>query len=196
MIFFTSDTHFGHDAVISYSNRPFKDAAEMEEVLVARWNAVVSPKDVVHHLGDFAFLKTPDVERILDRLNGEKHLVPGNHDSNHVTRAEGWASVAGGTPAGKEVRVIPGMPRVICTHYALRTWRKVHHGSLHLFGHSHGNMPGSRQCLDVGVDCWNYTPVTFDQITARMATLPRYTSEDHHKPVPDSFPDGPEEPCP
>lgn len=31
MIYFTSDLHLGHNAVISMQNRPFVDAEEMEE---------------------------------------------------------------------------------------------------------------------------------------------------------------------
>ena len=40
--FTISDTHFGHDNVIKYSNRPFKDVEEMNERLVELWNKTVS----------------------------------------------------------------------------------------------------------------------------------------------------------
>lgn len=77
---FTSDTHFGHKNILEYEKeaRPFETVEEMNEQLIANWNDKVRPKDIVFHLGDFAFgaINVP----IADRLNGHKRLVMGNHD--------------------------------------------------------------------------------------------------------------------
>lgn len=54
-VFFTSDTHFGHKAIIGFCDRPFSSVEEMTEVLVENWNSVVGPTDTIYHLGDFAF---------------------------------------------------------------------------------------------------------------------------------------------
>ena len=54
MIFFTSDTHFNHKAIISYCSRPFESVEEMNDRLIDNWNQVVKPNDTVYHLGDFA----------------------------------------------------------------------------------------------------------------------------------------------
>jgi calcineurin-like phosphoesterase family protein len=78
--YFTSDSHFGHARILELSNRPFKTVAEMEEVLVANWNARVAAGDTVYHLGDFAMHPRDDIPRILARLNGTIVLVDGNHD--------------------------------------------------------------------------------------------------------------------
>ena len=59
---------------------------------------------------------------------------------------------------------------------------KSHHGSLMLYGHSHGSLPGTDQSLDVGVDCWDLAPTNLEKIMARMRTLPRYKHDDHHQP--------------
>ena len=53
MIFFTSDTHFNHKAIISYCSRPFESVEEMNDRLIDNWNQVVKPSDTVYHLGDF-----------------------------------------------------------------------------------------------------------------------------------------------
>lgn len=45
--FYISDWHYGHANVIAFDNRPFKSLLEMDEALVDRWNAVVSPGDIV-----------------------------------------------------------------------------------------------------------------------------------------------------
>ena len=53
---------------------------EMEEVLVNNWNNVVTNEDHVYHLGDFCWGKTDEWIRILKRLNGNIHIIKGNHD--------------------------------------------------------------------------------------------------------------------
>lgn len=80
MIYFTSDTHFGHANVIGYCGRPFALVEEMDEELIRRWNARVQPSDVVYHLGDFAFKSREFAAGICRRLLGHKVLVRGNHD--------------------------------------------------------------------------------------------------------------------
>lgn len=79
MIWFTSDTHFGHKNVLKYCGRPFKTVEEMDEALIANWNAIVKPDDVIYHLGDVA-MSIKAVKRVLPRLNGHKILIVGNHD--------------------------------------------------------------------------------------------------------------------
>lgn len=79
--FAISDTHFGHTNVIKYCNRPFKDAEEMDKILIKNWNETVSNKDVVIHLGDFAFCSKERAKEICSQLNGKKILIKGNHDN-------------------------------------------------------------------------------------------------------------------
>jgi calcineurin-like phosphoesterase family protein len=54
--------------------------------------------------------------------------------------------------------------RIFLCHYGLRAWHGAHRGALHFYGHSHGSLPGNAQCLDVGVDVWNFRPVTLPAI--------------------------------
>lgn len=79
-VFVVADTHFGHKKVIEFERekRPFATIEEHDAELVRRWNAVVSPKDTVWHLGDVLFGRAAfDSLRL---LNGIKKLVVGNHD--------------------------------------------------------------------------------------------------------------------
>src|SRR5277367_1596831 len=94
-IFFTSDTHFGHGGSLGLFRRPFSSVAAMDEAMIAGWNEAVGPADEIWHLGDFAIMRSePDIARILAGLNGRKHLVAGNNDSETTRCLGDWASVA------------------------------------------------------------------------------------------------------
>jgi calcineurin-like phosphoesterase family protein len=171
---FTSDTHFGHENIIKHCARPFESAASMDAALIAHWNDVVAPEDEVWHLGDFSYKAAHAPSDYLRRLNGRKHLLWGNHDSEQSRAAPGWAS----SQAYAEVTVEE--TRLVLFHYSLKTWRRVGQGALQLYGHSHGRMAGDRQSCDVGVDCWGFRPVSLDAIKARLAGLPPWVPVDHH----------------
>jgi calcineurin-like phosphoesterase family protein len=84
-IFVVSDTHFQHEKIIGYANRPFNSVWDMDEALVDNWNSTVGKKDTVWHLGD-VYMGTKDrsyMDKLLGRLHGNKKLVLGNHDDGH-----------------------------------------------------------------------------------------------------------------
>jgi calcineurin-like phosphoesterase family protein len=75
-IFVTSDTHFGHNNIIKYCNRPFKTSQEMDETLIKNYNSVVSNDDHVYFLGDFSMSNDPEyLNYIFHRLHGRKFLI-------------------------------------------------------------------------------------------------------------------------
>jgi calcineurin-like phosphoesterase family protein len=169
-IFFTADTHFGHDNIRRYCDRPYASIEEMDEDLIARWNAAVGSKDEVWHLGDFAMCCDPEhAQRILKRLNGNKHLIVGNHDKIGAA-LEGWGSIH----TFKDLNAGLGQ-RVFLFHYALRVWPASEIGSINLYGHTHGDIPDTWNGCDVGVDCWNYRPINIEAIKNRLAALPEYS---------------------
>jgi calcineurin-like phosphoesterase family protein len=158
-VFFTADTHFGHSGARTLFRRPFESVAEMDAAMVAGWNEVVGPNDEVWHLGDFAVrVPAPEMEALLARLNGIKHLVVGNNDKDEALRLRGWASV---TPYA-EITVDDA--RLVLCHYPFRSWNGMHKGVVNLHGHSHGRLKGLPRQIDVGVDCWNFRPVTLDEM--------------------------------
>lgn len=81
-IFFISDTHFCHQNIIEYCNRPFATTDDMNEAMIENWNTVVKPQDHVWHLGDvgMGFKNEAEFAAVLRRLNGHKRLTVGNHD--------------------------------------------------------------------------------------------------------------------
>lgn len=80
-IYFTSDTHFNHENILSFCHRPFTGLNSMNEGLIENWNSRVNKDDTVYHLGDFAMGPKELHAGFLKRLNGKKILVRGNHDS-------------------------------------------------------------------------------------------------------------------
>jgi calcineurin-like phosphoesterase family protein len=160
-VFFTSDTHFGHGGALGLYRRPFASVAAMNEAIVERWNGTVGPDDEVWHLGDFAIRQLPAVTaELFARLRGKKHLVAGNNDPEATTALDGWVSVQ--PYAETEV---DGVSLVLC-HYPFRSWRGMAKGWLNLHGHSHGRIKPQPRQYDVGVDVWDFRPVTVAEILA------------------------------
>ncbi|MBE7199650.1 MAG: metallophosphoesterase [Parafilimonas terrae] len=160
-VYLTADTHFGHSGILSSRMsrpRPFASIEEHDEALIAAWNNRVRPTDVVWHLGDFAYgASAARCREIFNRLNGTKHLIRGNHDQAR-TLSLPWASQQ------DRAQISDRGATFVMDHYALRTWHGSHRGVLHLYGHSHGSLPGTAASLDVGVDCWAWRPVTTPEV--------------------------------
>lgn len=169
----TADTHFGHRRMADL--RGFGSVEEMDETLVARWNDVVEPADIVWHLGDLSLGPAASVAPLFGRLNGHKHLVRGNHDSKPTLRLP-WE-------AQEDLKVIRhGEHRVVLCHYPLEVWPSAHHGYLHLHGHSHGNLRSKRgRRMDVGVDTHigSLAPYNLDDLVFALSDEP-LDELDHH----------------
>lgn len=178
-LFFTSDTHFGHANIIKYSNRPFRNKDEMDEAIIENWNKVVSDKDVIYHLGDFSFDNYEYTRNILKRLKGHKHFIWGNHDRLFQKNKE----LLGYFESVQDYKEIKwNDKKLVLIHYPLLTWNKGHHGSFHLHGHCHGtlnHLNKNTTRLDVGVDNFNYAPVSFEEITEILEKR-TYMEVDHH----------------
>lgn len=187
--FFTSDTHFMHRNVIKYCNRPFADADEMDEAMITRWNATVTPRDHVYHIGDVSLLKKHSenhdkLRHMLARLHGKKHIVWGNHDrgTKQTILSAGWHALGDMYELNVPPESNNGVKqKIIMCHYALLTWNESHYGSWSLYGHSHGTLPDNPKLLscDVGVDCWNFTPVSMEQLNDIMSKK-TWAPIDHH----------------
>ena len=75
MIWFISDSHFGHSAIVLYCGRPFKNSDEMDETIIRNWNQIVKPEDTVCHLGDFSLSRSEKYQEYIDALNGKIILI-------------------------------------------------------------------------------------------------------------------------
>jgi len=166
-MWFTADTHFGHEAIIKYDKRPFTSVRDHDETIIRNWNEVVRLNDDVWHLGDFAFLDNATIIKYLERMNGRIHFVKGNHDDKRALKC--WDSFASWDDA-KYLR--HNNQKLYLHHYPCHCWRGSHKGSWHLYGHVHGSYVGPGKCLDVGIMNHNYYPIHFDAIRVMMDSRP------------------------
>ena len=151
---------------------PFRDAEHMDTVLIENMWKVVQSEDDLWIVGDFAFgpkaKEAIYIEGIFGQLPGaRKHLIVGNHDLE-PTLALPWDSVS----QLAEVRDGPYKQAHTLCHYPMITWNHARRQALHMFGHVHNNWAGSHNAINVGVDQWDFMPVSFDQIARRARKLP------------------------
>jgi calcineurin-like phosphoesterase family protein len=180
--FFTSDTHFGHTRIIEYQKRPFENVQQMDDKLIAKWNALVRTDDVVYHLGDFSLGDEAHTRKVLKRLNGRKYLVLGNHDNGLRSK---WPHLRGFfVEVGDYLEVTVGGQHIVLSHYPMISWHKIARGAWMLHGHCHHNLtyPFRGRIADVGVDGWEYAPVSLARLKKKLdAVVPEFL--DHHRPV-------------
>lgn len=173
MIWFTSDTHFGHRKILEYTNRPFSSVEEMDKALIDNWNQKVASKDEVYHLGDVGLTSPGTLRKILDKLNGKIYLVRGNHDKSTEACRERFEWIKDYYELTiTDTDSSQGKQLVILFHYAMRVWNASYYGTYHLYGHSHGQLPDEPTSLsfDVGVDCHNYAPINYYDVKRIMKT--------------------------
>lgn len=174
MIYFTSDTHFGHANIIQYCSRPFTDVDHMNETLVQNWNARVGPDDLVYHLGDFCMGNKKINAPIRRRLNGKVIIVKGNHDpKDEVLRDAGFDEIH--TRLEIEVDGYKLYLAHIPMHLdpgeryyppELKTEAPVYYDYF-LCGHVHTSWKRQGKTINVGVDVSDFKPLTLAELIAR-----------------------------
>ena len=156
--FVTSDLHFGDRNMLSkeFVGRRFRSPPAMDEALIRVWNDTVGRRDTVYVLGDVFAERVPIKRRVhvLGRLNGELHLVVGNHDTDETLGLPRWASVQDRL----RIDLIDGSLGFVMAHKP-PTDAPVFDGStIYLHGHLH-TRKATMPVYDVGVDAHGYKPV-------------------------------------
>jgi calcineurin-like phosphoesterase family protein len=184
-IFLTSDTHFGHDRKFLYGPRGFNNIQEHDETIIQNWNSVVSPEDIVFHLGDVMLNDNEHGMECLRRLNGKIIIIPGNHDTrNRIELYKTLPNISviqGIQPDGSNLNV-----GAIYYKYNKYTFYMSHHPTntsnlegghylrmhlLNLYGHTHQNTNFYNEIpymYHVGMDSHNCYPVCIDDIIEDM----------------------------
>lgn len=174
-VFLVSDTHFGHTNICKFHNydgtktRPWDSVEEMDEDMVKRWNATVGPKDKVYHLGDVVINRK--ALSILDRLNGDKVLIKGNHD---IFKLNDY------TKYFRDIRGYHVMNGCILSHIPVHKDSIARFGA-NLHGHTHSNRvmktvgvwPFRRKVIDpdyfsVCVEQTDFKPILFEEVIQKI----------------------------
>ena len=160
-IWFTADQHHGHANIIEYCNRPFNDFVEMDTQLIRRYNSIVQKEDLCYFIGDFSLRAARHryyYEDLLRRYNGTKVLIAGNHDpcKIHTYVEMGFRSIHSSFET-----VIDDVDVVMAHDPAISV---IDRSVLFLCGHVHDLFVTQKNAINVGVDIWNYFPVSWDQI--------------------------------
>ena len=174
-VFLTSDTHFGHVNICKFTNydgsktRPWDSVEDMDEDMVKRWNDTVGPKDKVYHLGDVVINRKS--LQILDRLNGDKVLIKGNHD---IFPLKDYVKYF------RDIRAYHVMNGMIMSHIPVSKGSIARFGT-NIHGHLHANRvmkttgiwPFKKQVVDpdyfcVCVEQTNYTPIAFEDVVQKI----------------------------
>lgn len=181
-IWFTSDTHFWHENIIQYCNRPFSSVEEMTQKLVENWNYHMGKNDIVYHLGDFAYGRHATKERVQEvasALNGRICLILGNHDKRvgWIRNRFEWVKhyheikIDNMLPSPGRSGVSFAYQKISLFHYGMRTWHHDMRGAWHLYGHSHNGLPMYGKSMDVGVDTSggnggpSYSPYSYEWVS-------------------------------
>ena len=132
-VFFTSDTHFNHTNIIRFCNRPFKDVAHMNETIIANWNSVVGPDDIIFHLGDFCLGDSAEWINVLNRLNGKIYLIAGNHDIKNLRQnyTKYFEQIT------MQMHIEVDKQKIYLSHCPFLCYGGVYRDTWQLFGHVH-----------------------------------------------------------
>jgi len=172
-LFFIGDTHFLHDKIVKYCDRP----EDHEELMIRNWNLIVSDNDTIIHVGDIAAAIDGREQHLIDifkKLNGKKLLAKGNHDH----KSDEWYIENLGF---EEVSPYYILDDILVCHYPIRTneyskpkevaniekLKKVisDNNIKHIVhGHVHNRTTDLENHYNVSVEAINYTPIEINEL--------------------------------
>lgn len=170
--FFIADLHIGHDNILKYdgdTRGKFNNVYEHNELILHNCNQVLNDNSDLYILGD-VFFGSKDVNYAanwLDRLNGKKHLVLGNHDQlilfNDVLQKKFERIYS-------YLEINFGKQLVCMFHYPIAEWNKCHRDSWMLYGHLHDHyyslLPYKTKC--VSVNRIGMKPISYNELEKYM----------------------------
>lgn len=166
-VFLVSDTHFGHAGVCHFLRddgtklRPWDNPDEMDEAMIERWNSVVRMNDKVYHLGDVVINRK--ALKTLERLNGDKVLIKGNHD---IFKLEDY------TRYFRDIRSYHVLNGMIMSHIPVHEESIARFG-VNIHGHLHSNRVKKDGVIDpkyfnVSVEQIDFTPISLEDVKLKV----------------------------
>ena len=158
MIYLISDTFFGRTSIAK--ERGFSTVEEMNNQLIQNWNDKVKPKDIVWHLGNFAW----DIisgETALQNLNGTINIIQSEIDMTmeNIFEFQGVLKHDG--------YYILESQNCVLSHWPLADWPgKRTNNTLHLHGGSkeYKSELMIEKRFNVNCDLWSLSPVSLESL--------------------------------
>ena len=157
--YITSDTWFGRPQILQIANRPFNNIEEMNSTLIKNWNKKVKKKDVVFHLGNFAWDPTT-ARKVLKKLNGKIYFLKGNQDAALEEVIDDFPNAEF---INQTIKELADFDIVFC-HYPLSVWNGKDSGTIHIHGHtvfSHKTNLTIESRFNICTDFWGYSPINY-----------------------------------
>ena len=185
MRFFTADLHLGHANIIGFCDRPFESVEEMNDALLANWAETVGEDDDIWVLGDVALGRIAETLPPIASLPGRKHLVPGNHDRC-------WPGHRRPRPEDEQMYTDVGFEihpesvqlqleevQVVACHFPVAGDSQIEDRfgdhrpvvpkeAWLLHGHVHESWKINKRQVNVGVDVWDFRPVSQETLLDLM----------------------------
>ncbi len=173
---FWSDLHLGHERIIGYCDRPFPNAAGMDNAMLENALRIDWPREAwLVIVGDISFTDDSHTRNWLAQIPARKLLILGNHDVQHLGRGLPalnplrWGLDAVALCLELPVRAArahgdksPGVRRYWLTHYPIEAAR-LPRDVLNLHGHMHNRPFGPAHThINLSVECIGYTPIQID----------------------------------
>ena len=164
-IFFTADTHFGHEKAITYhwndkKIRPWNSVIDQDRELIDNWNSIVSKDDTVYHIGDVCDTSVVNMGDCLDKLNGKKILIKGNLDiADNLEYLKYFEEVY-------DLHVINFNSQQILLTHNYTTLDNLHkyNCSLNIHGHLHADCVQDPRYFCVSLERTNFYPISAEQL--------------------------------
>lgn len=162
MIHFISDTHFGHENILKFDNRPFCSIEEHDNQIIENINDSLMSEDILWHLGDVAWNKDAWMNfQAKVRKDISIRYIRGNHD-HRIAALENLCV---------DAYFIKGDFPIWLSHYPHLSWPNSYHGSFHLFGHVHGMAKGIGRSMDVSANVIGYKPISFVEVIQKLSKI-------------------------
>lgn len=199
MRYFTADTHFSHHNILRYANRPWATVEAMDAALIANLNAAAGPDDELWILGDVALGPKEALAATISQLQaGRLVLLIGNHDRcfarrgatdgkrRKAHRARQLYHDAGFDEIYTHTRLTLTCGNTVqLSHFPYPAGDRDQDRFLHarphddgswlLCGHVHDSWRQQGRQINVGVDVWDYQPVSETRICQLLHHPPDHT---------------------
>jgi calcineurin-like phosphoesterase family protein len=153
---YISDLHLGHKNMAQH--RGFQDEFYHDEFIIDNWNSTVKKKDVTYILGDITMEKAN--YEVLNRLNGLKKVIQGNHDlPQHTKRLLEYVNWVG-------AYYVQG--HFIFSHIPIHPMELAGRFKYNIHGHIHSNEVDDLRYINVSAEAIGYKPKTLEELMNKI----------------------------